>query len=110
MHLTRTAGLDWRRWALYACLAAIFTLAIAGPLHLHDKFGKDDAGCTLCHAGQQTVGTQPATEAGKPLEVTFVQLLMREDSLRSLDEKITTSTPRAPPLTRRSSEGWERES
>lgn len=90
MHLTRTAGLDWRRWALYAFLAAMFTLAIAGPLHLHDKSGKNDAGCTLCHAGQQTLGTEPVTEAGKPLEVTFVQLLVREDSPRNLDEKITT--------------------
>jgi hypothetical protein len=87
------------RWAgVFVCLLLVLVLAIAGPLHSHDDLSKADAGCTLCHAGERSIVSPLALDAGKPAETEPAELVISTHATPPLGAPANIRSPRAPPF------------
>lgn len=82
---------------MFVCLLLILILALAGPLHSHTDLSKADAGCTLCHAGDRTVATNGALDAGKPPEFVPAERVIAHNVPSPVALAPAVRSPRAPP-------------
>ena len=87
------------RWAgVFACLLVVLVLVLAGPLHSHNQLSKADSACALCHAGERSLATPPALDAGKPFDLGFAEVVVASQAQSSSSPTMTIRSPRAPPL------------
>lgn len=82
---------------VFACLVLVLALAIAGPLHAHDRLVQADSSCTLCHAGEHSLTTPPALDAGKPSEVILAECISLPESTAPANPESVIRASRAPP-------------
>lgn len=86
------------RWAgVFACLLVILVLVLAGPLHSHSQLSKADSSCILCHAGERSLASSPALDAGKPHELRPAEAVVTSQAQPPSIPTLTIRSPRAPP-------------
>lgn len=83
--------------AVFVCLFLVLALAIAASFHAHDQLSNPDAACTLCHAGERSLVTPPALDAGKPSPSQSPEPVIALQAASPSRIAPTIRSPRAPP-------------